>query len=308
MVNGFRSWSVVFAICCLVIAPKLATASAPNTEFSVPVHTLRGYLMVVSVKVNDLGPYDFLVDTGTNTTLIDPQLARELNLRPVGRMSLASMNKSIPVDRYFLQTFSVGKASVSHLEALAAPLPELQAVQAKIRGVLGMNFLLQFSFLLDYDQQRFEVFPFPEQAHAPEGFRVSAEIHDWRILVPVASPASPQGTWKLSLDSAISELLVFEERIGTSGRGLDRCGQSNCLMQVATNISRQNASTVRVRDLGIAEAHLQDVPAVVMRNELLKRTDPSDGLLPASLFRSVFFDRTNASIVFSPRLSVVATR
>jgi predicted aspartyl protease len=308
MVNGCRSWSVGFVICCLVIAAKPLAAPASNTDFSVPVHTLKGYLMVVSVTVNNRGPFDFLVDTGTNTTLIDPQLARDLALRPVGRMSLASMNKSVAVNRYFLQTFSVGKASVSHLEALAAPLPELQAIQAKIRGVLGMNFLLQFSFLLDYDQQRFDVFPYPEQAHAPEGFRVSVEIHDWRILVPVTSAASPQGIWKLSLDSAISELLLLEDRMGTSGRGIDRCGQSNCLMQVATNLSRQNAPTVRVRDLGIAEAHLQDVPAVVMHNELLSPTDPSDGLLPASLFRSVFFDRTNASVVFSPRLSMVATR
>jgi predicted aspartyl protease len=308
MVNSSRSWSISFVICCLMIAAKPLVASAPNTEFSVPVHTLKGYLMVVSVSVNDRGPFDFLVDTGTNTTLIDPHLARELGLKPVGRMSLASMNKSVLVDRYFLQTFRVGTASVSHQEALAAPLPELQAIQGKIRGVLGMNFLLQFSFLLDYEQQRFEVFPFPEQAHAPEGFRVPAQIHDWRILVPVASPASPGGTWKLSLDSAISELLVFEDRVAASGKGMDRCGQANCLMQVATNISRQNASTVRVRELGIAEAHLQDVPAVILRNELLSPSDPSDGLLPASLFRSVFFDRTNATVVFSPKLSMVATR
>jgi predicted aspartyl protease len=290
------------------MAAKPLAASAPNTEFSVPVHTLKGYLMVVSVSVNGRGPFDFLVDTGTNTTLIDLQLVRELGLKPVGRMSLASMNKSVPVNRYFLQTFRVGTASVSHLEALAAPLPELQAIQAKIRGVLGMNFLLQFSFLLDYEQQRFEVFPFPEEAHAPDGIRVRAEIHDWRILVPATSPASRGENWKLSLDSAISELLVFGERVAASGRGLDRCGQVNCLMQVATNLSRQNASTVRIRDLAIAEAHFQDVPAVVLRNELLSPTDPSDGLLPASLFRSVFFDRSNATVVFSPRLSMVAGR
>lgn len=291
-----------------MIATRPLLASTPNTEFSVPVHTLKGYLMVASVYVNDRGPFDFLVDTGTNTTLVDPQLARELGLKPVGRMSLASMNKSVAVNRYFLQTFRVGAASVSHLEALAAPLPELQAIQTKIRGVLGMNFLLQFSFLLDYEQQRFEVFPFPERAQAPEGFRVRAEIHDWRILVPVVSPASPRGSWKLSLDSAISGLLVFEERIGTSGRGVDRCGQGNCLMQVATNLSRQNASATRVRDLGIADAQLHDVPMVVLPNDLLSRSDPCDGLLPAALFRSVFFDRTNASVVFSPRLAVVAAR
>jgi predicted aspartyl protease len=272
------------------------------------VQTLKGYLMIVGVSVNGSGPFDFLVDTGTNTTIVDPQLARELGLKPVGSVSLGSMNKAVRVNQYFLQTLRVGAASVSHLEALSSPLPGLQAIQASIRGVLGMNFLLQFSFLLDYDHQRFEVFPFPEQAVAPEGFRVGAEIHDWRILIPVVSPASPRGGWKLSLDSAISDLLVFKERVDASGKGTDGCGQASCLMQVATNLSRQNAATVRVRDLGIAEAHLQDVLTVLLPNKLLSTTDPSDGLLPASLFRSVFFDRTNASIVFRPRLAMLATR
>jgi predicted aspartyl protease len=303
-----RASSTALCACCLAIAAMPLAPITPNADFSVPVQTLKGYLMVVGVSVNGRGPFDFLVDTGTNTTIVDPQLAGELGLTPAGAISLASMNKAVRVDQYFLHTLQVGAASVSHLEALAAPLPELQAIQASIRGVLGMNFLLQFSFLLDYDHQRFEIFPFPEQAPAPEGFRVKTEIHDWRILVPVASAASPRGGWKLSLDSGISDLLVFEGRVDTSGKGTDGCGQISCLMEVATNLSRQSVLTVRVRDLVIAEAHLQDVLTVVLPNHLLSPADPSDGLLPTSMFRSVFFDRTNASLVFRPRLAMVATR
>jgi len=33
----------------------------------------------------------------------------------------------------------------------------------------------------------------------------------------------------------------------------------------------------------------------------LKPTDPQDGLLPASIFRSVFFDRSNATLVVEAR-------
>jgi predicted aspartyl protease len=264
--------------------------------------------MVVSVSVNDRGPFDFLVDTGTNTTLIDPELAKDLDLKPAGQMSLTSLAQSVSVARYFLQTFRVGPASVSNLEALAVPLPQLHALGGKIRGILGMNFLLEFSFLLDYEQQRLELFPFPELARAPEGLRVRAEINDWRILIPVASPASPRGSWKLALDSGISQLLVFEDRMGTSGKGIDRCSQANCLMQVATNLSRQNASIVRLHDLRIGDTHLRDVAAVVLRNQLLNPADPGDGLLPAALFRSVFFDRSNGSVVFSLNLPVVAGR
>ena len=41
MVNGSRSLSIAFVI-GLVIAAKALAATDPNTEFSVPVHTLKG--------------------------------------------------------------------------------------------------------------------------------------------------------------------------------------------------------------------------------------------------------------------------
>lgn len=271
-------------------------------------YTIKGYLMVVSVSVDSRGPYDFLVDTGTNTTLIDPDLAKELELKAAGQLSLTSLAKAVPVPRYFLQTLRAGPASVRNLEVLATPMPQLRALGANIRGILGMNFLLEFSFLLDYEHRRLELYPVPAQARVPEGIRAHAEINDWRILIPVSSPASQKGTWRLSLDSGISQILVFHARMAPEGKGTDRCQERSCQMQVTTNLSRQAADTVRVRDMSIADAHLQDLPAVVLHNDLLNPADPSDGLLPAALFRSVFFDRTNATVIFSPVRNEMAGR
>lgn len=298
----------------LGIVGSTLAAAAPGPDPNVPVETLRGYLMVVSATVNDRGPFHFLVDTGTNTTLIDPALAQELKLQPVDRMTLGSAGASTPVVRYFLQSFRVGEASVSHLEALAVPLPQLRALDGKIRGIMGMNFLLHFSFLLDYQQPRLQIFPMPDLAQAPEETRVGSaiqvhpEINDWRLLVPVATKAAPRGTWKLTLDSGISGLLVFEKRLNWSAEGVERCSLAGCMMQVSSNLSNQNAPTVRVREMEIAGAAMRDVPVVVLRDQTSKPTDPSDGLLPTSMFGSVFFDRTNATLTLTPRLAVVAGR
>jgi predicted aspartyl protease len=308
MGRAVRKLSAGLVLFCLGPAVRSLAATAPSSDPNVPVQTLHDYLMVVSVTVNDRGPFSFLVDTGTNTTLIDPELAQELKLTPVDRMTLGSMSKSAPVTRYFLQGFRVGAASVANLEALALPLPQLRAFDKRIRGVLGMNFLLQFSFLLDYQQQRLEIYPFPELAHPPQGTRLRAEINDWRLLIPVDSQASPRGMWKLTLDSGISEVLVFENRMDWSAGGFDRCTRANCLMHVSTNFSRENASRVRVHQLSIADTSMRDVPVVVLPDNLAKPADPSDGLLPTSMFGSVFFDRSDATVVFSPRLSVVAVR
>ena len=78
------------------------------------------------------------------------------------------------------------------------------------------------------------------------------------------------------------------------------CGKANCLMQVATNMADHTASTILLHDVSIAGAHLPETQVVVLRNDLQKPSDRQDGLLPAAPFRSVFFDRTNATVIFSP--------
>lgn len=283
-------------ILVLLLCRSAFAATPPDPASALPVRTVHDYLMVISVSINATGPFDFLVDTGTTTTLIEPDLAAELALKPVDRMALTSLANSVPVPRYFLKTLTAGPASVAHLEALATPLPELRALDRRIRGVLGMNFLMQFSFRLDYAHHRMELWTMPETAPVPEGLRLHAEINDWRILVPVTSDAAPRGLWKLALDSGISQVLVFQDRIRP---GAGRCDSGACMMQVATNLSTQSASTIVLPEVAISQARLRDLPVVVLRNDLLKQADPQDGLLPASLFRSIFFDRAGATLVLS---------
>jgi predicted aspartyl protease len=286
--------SFLIFYCVVSVAQQ---ASTDSTTLSARI--IQGYLMVVKVNVNDQGPFDFLVDTGTNTTLIDPALATQLAVPPKDKLQLSSLAKSSSVPRYFLQKFKVGPASVSNLEALALPLTQLAALDHKIRGVLGMNFLLQFSFRLDFDHSLMELYPFPEEAQVPAGLRVPLTINESRLLVTVASDAAPHGSWKLALDSGICQALVFEQRIEKSVVASNRFTKISRMMQVSTNLAEHVASTVQLNDLFIAETRLPKMEAVVLKNDLQK-SDPQDGLLPAVAFHSVFFDRSNATLIFSP--------
>jgi len=300
MANAAKKLAMsLLLVFCAASTQAASAAPDPATNTNLPVRTIEGYLMVVSVSINDRGPFDFLIDTGTNTTLIDPELAKELGLTPKDSLQLASLGSATNVPRYYFQTFRVGPASVSNQEALAVPLPQLTAVDRKIRGVLGMNFLLHFSFRLNYDRRTLELYPFPEAANVPAGLRVPVEINESRLLIKVASSASPRGSWKLALDSGIAQFLVFQQRI-VPPPGSGACGKSHCLIQVSTNLADHSASTVLLHDVSIADSRLTDTQVVVLRNDLQKPSDPQDGLLPAAPFHSVFFDRTNATVIFSP--------
>jgi hypothetical protein len=282
-------------LCCAATAQP----SDPIANSTLPVRTLRGYLMIAGVTINERGPFEFLIDTGTNTTLLDPQLAAELHLQPKDRLQLASLSNSAGVPRYFLQKINLGPAALSNLEALAVPLPQLRELDRNIRGILGMNFLLHFSFRLDFDHSAVEIYPFPETARIPDGLRMPVQINESRLLIAVASAAAPHGTWKLALDSGISQFLLFQDRIVPQRENSKPSPQPKRLMQVSTNLARQTASTRLLQDVFISAAPLPDQEIVVLRNDLLKATDPQDGLLPAALFHSVFFDRMTATIIVS---------
>jgi hypothetical protein len=161
-----------------------------------------------------------------------------------------------------------------------------------------MNFLLQFSFRLDYEHHDLELYPFPETAPVPDGLRVPVEINESRLLIRVMSDAAPSGSWKLALDSGIAQFLIFQDRISPASE--HACAGADCLMQVSTNLADHKASTILLQDVSIAGTRLPSTQVVVLRNDLQKASDPQDGLLPASAFRSVFFDRTNATVIFSP--------
>lgn len=90
--NLGRSFAILIG---LAIFPLVTRAA--NVHSSVPLRTVRGYLAVVSVSINNRGPFDFLLDTGTNTTLLDVKLVEELGLRPVDRLSLTTLTGSEPV-------------------------------------------------------------------------------------------------------------------------------------------------------------------------------------------------------------------
>jgi predicted aspartyl protease len=300
---SFLLWS-----CTAAVIQSAAQSAVPDpaANSAVPARTIRGYLMIAGVTINDRGPFDFLIDTGTNTTLLDPQLATELGLQPKDKLQLASLSNSAGVPRYFLQKVNLGPAALSNLEALAVPLTQLTTLDHNIRGILGMNFLLHFSFRLDFDHSSMEIYPFPEAARIPSGLRVPVQINESRLLIAVASSAAPHGSWKLALDSGISQFLVFQDRIVPQPENSKPSSQPKRLMQVSTNLAHETATTQWLQDVSISEVGLPDQEVVVLRNDLLKPTDPQDGLLPAVMFHSVFFDRSTATLIFSPSPAAIS--
>jgi predicted aspartyl protease len=280
---------------CLVAAILVLQARGAEARTGVGFRTVGGFLVIVPVTLNGAGPVDFVVDTGTNTTLIDVELAEQLKLKPVDRERLATLTGVEVVARYVLDSVRLGEESIDSFTVLGQRMEELHSLDPRIRGVLGLDFLARFAFLLDYHRSRIALYD-PSQAPSfRSGTRVQIEVAESRILIPTTSKASVQCTWKLALDSGISKLLIFDDRIAQSPTSFPKAGN---VIRVTTNMTSLSTRTVRVRDLEIGGQHLRDLQAAVLPTSPAIQGHFEDGLLPTVLFRTLFVNPGQSYAIF----------
>jgi predicted aspartyl protease len=269
--------AVLFLPPMLWCAPALAAADA------VPLRVIH-QLPIVSVSINRQGPYEFLLDTGTESTLVDRMLAEELHLNIVDRLQLISANGMHPVGRAIAESVTLGPKTVNGVELLVDDLRELHAVAPQLRGILGENFLSQFNFLLDYRRRQVEFCPHPEEGAA---VRIPFTIQDGHILL--AAVISGKEQLRFELDSGASTTMLF-------GRQSQAETVPAASAFLHNNEGSAAAGQVRLKELQIGPVTLRDLPAGLI--ESLGEEDTGvDGLLPTNLFESVYFDFAGQSIL-----------
>src|ERR1700733_2035917 len=142
--------------CLLLILPfALADPLASQVRQSKDLVKFRlrdGYLILVQAKINGGGPFDFLLDTGTTRTVIDPELARQLQAPVIGEASLTGVLHVRRDELVRLEDLGLGEASLSGVGAAVDQLTRQKLLAPGIRGVLGEDFLSKFDILIDYKQ------------------------------------------------------------------------------------------------------------------------------------------------------------
>ena len=84
-----RIFSLIFVFfTCVSSLP--AIAALVITEVTVRFRIASNYMIVVPVTINGSGPYDFVLDTGSNNTMLDQKLADKLALPHGADSSLTS--------------------------------------------------------------------------------------------------------------------------------------------------------------------------------------------------------------------------
>ena len=292
MRNGMQtarasSWLVWCIACSLLARPALAGDG-------VRLKVVRNSFIVVPVTVNGLGPFPFLLDTGADTTLIDPALAKELGLQPVDRLWLATVNGERAVPRVWLRTLAIGPATAEQVEALIAEMPSGE-VKTRIRGMVGLNFLARFNYLIDFRQERIQFETGEDLAGRLLGRRLPFKADSGLIVVEAQPSPSSSELWRLKLDSGAAGLVLFREP-RYPGFEPDRFSGT---VEVRTHSATSTNRNGRLRNLRVGDAMFDNLPTAVIPSPQARAT--GDGLLPASIFQSVYVNHRHRYVIFNPQ-------
>lgn len=144
------------------VAPNL---SHPATQV-LGLEVEKNNRLTVPVMIEDSGPFDFMIDTGSQATAVTHEINSNLSLTPIGTATLIGMASQRPVDVVELEKLTVGQHEVT---GLVSPLLHRRNVGAD--GIIGLDSLQDFRVLLDFRNDTIAVQDV-ESSNSKRGFEI----------------------------------------------------------------------------------------------------------------------------------------
>ena len=136
-------------------------SGAPSTADAIATGLDGALRMTVPVMINGQGPFQFVVDTGADHTVISEEIANRLNLPQAGTAKLHAMGGSADVHLVKINTVQVSTNIARHVRAAALPMRYVGA-----DGLLGIDSLKGQRIVMDFVANTIRVEPAstPEEA------------------------------------------------------------------------------------------------------------------------------------------------
>jgi predicted aspartyl protease len=255
--------------------------------------------IVVPVTINGAGPFDFLLDTGDTDTIIDRKLAEELHLLPAGKMILMTTQGDAVTHLVDTDSLSMRGATVRGLKLVV--VNHYANILPNVRGSLGEDFLQNFDLLIDNQRHllQFESEPGPladmlTGEHMPLSLNGFYEQKVTRNRLVVVGNIFGNKDMALQLDSGTPSILLFSKLNKPSLISEKRT------VHFVGGIFGSSfvADAQTVMHLRLGGKTFSDLTVLVAAGNMPPMD--IDGLLPTSLFRSIFISHSGKFVILDP--------
>jgi hypothetical protein len=297
-------WFASFLLAATMVPALPAETRCPGNVASVPLRLVNGYQMIVAVSVNHSVPYDFLLDTGTQFSMIDPTLASELHVKAQRSIPVAGTGFQSSASTAQLDYLAIGSHSVANMEAVVYNLQNLRSHDPNVRGILGEDFLQHFDMLIDNAHLQLCLDDSGAMRANVKGshiaLAVSSETDDIppNSLIVAARLLRATRPIRLKIDSGANAAFLYN----TAQYMALGSFRGSSLRGSGTDGKRQSFVTLPSQEVRIGHVELPNLPFFTLADDQ-KMASPSDfdGLLNTGLFRRIFICHAEHFAVLEPR-------
>jgi predicted aspartyl protease len=243
----------------------------------------QAYVTIDNVSINGVGQYRFLVDTGSQSTMIDESVARSLSLTPTYRVALATPTGSRLVPAAMADTIAAGAFGTDKIEVLWSDLRASKSVDREIQGILGNNFLSRFDYIIDFKTHTLRLGLHSTLSESVKGEKIPFRLDEGRIVIPVRLRPGGQ-PHDFILDSGASSLVLPMDLADT----FEIAGGA----RLRTHSGEERVGLTTVPCIFIGSSVFRNVPAAVQRV----------ALMPAQLFESIYVNSEENYLIVNPRM------
>jgi hypothetical protein len=299
-------WFASLTLAATIVPAFPEEPHCPGNVASVPLHLTNRHQMIVAVSVNHSGPYNFLLDTGNQITMVDPSLAAELHLNTLGSAEVAGVGFDAAASVAQLDVLEVGSHAVANQKVVVFDIQNPHSVDLHFRGVLGEDFLSQFDMLIDNahnllcldDSARMRADVKGPHIALLAPARAAKGMPALMSLIIVARLSDGERPVLLRLDSGTNVSFLFNtyrylpqgllRSTSSPGGGLDG--------------AQHPYATLPLQRLQIGPLEIPRVPFVTFADspEGLSRASAFDGLLTLGLLRRIFICHAKHFAVLEP--------
>lgn len=147
----------------------------PAVVRTVPTPDAR---ITIPIQIDGKGPWNFVVDTGSQRTVISRDLARRLALPVRERVTIVSMTGRAEVDTVAVPRLGFGKTVVDDIEA-----PVLEGENLGAPGLLGLDGLHARRLLLNFRTGRMEISSSKQGWRDPNAIIVEARRRKGQLIL-----------------------------------------------------------------------------------------------------------------------------
>ena len=300
---------ILVTICLVTLATPILRAKprCPGSIASVTPRFVQRALIVVPVKINQKGPFDFMVDTGSQVTIIDPLLATQLDLKARGTVGLISVTSYSAASSTVVDTLEAGSHVIEKSSLFVHDLGQIQNADPRIRGVLGVNFLAHFNLTIDYNHKLFCLDETDVMGEKMRGERIHFETSrgaeaelPFTERLTIAVRLSGTGTRQifLQLDSGSDGPILYASR----KEGMMPLLQRAVLREGNISKAQRSFAVLPPQELRIGHDTWGNIPFVtpVSVGQDIP-TMEEDGVLPTVLFHRIYISFARRYVIFDPQ-------